>query len=193
MRISSAIAGFLVVGIAAAQDATVSDPVSGMKYPASVGTFTRIASGKSDSGALTATYRKNNSTFTITVSAFETSTVFAMLGMPKSRADMDKAYCLTGIDRESRANASDVAVKDEGDASLRRSGSSRSGYRKSYALTLASFLDSKNVAVHTDLYRFCMIDNRWTVQYRVDYLPGVEPAADVKMFMRDLEWTIGKP
>jgi hypothetical protein len=165
------------------------DPASGMTYPVSVGAFQRIEVGRNDEGAVVAVYRKGAEDLTVTVSVFKTSTVFVLLGMPKDRKEIDKAYCMDTIHRVANEGAEDVVQTNDSDATLKYGWSSKDGFKRSYSLK-RDFLDRKKVALHSDIYRFCNIDKVWTVQYRVDYPAGSDPSKDVKAFMKDLDWTI---
>ena len=188
-----AFATFVCVGLvlsaaaSSGQDTAATDPASGMVYPVTVAGFQRIAAEPGPDGALAAVYRKGTDNLTITVSAFKTSTMFAMVGLPKSREDVDKAYCMDGIHRVANQNASNVVQTADTTASLSHGRASRNGFVRSYNLTRADFAGSKNVALHTDIYRFCFIQSAWTVQYRVDYLATMQP--DVKAFMKEFDWT----
>lgn len=175
------------------QDTTATDPASGMIYPTSVGAYQRISVERGPDGALAAVYRKGSDNLTIAVSVFKTSTTFVMLGMPKSREDMNKAYCMDGIQRVANQNAGNVVQTAETNATLRRGSNSRDGFVRSYNLTRSEFVGTKNATLHTDIYRFCFIQDVWTIQYRVDFLPGMEPTNDVKAFMKEFDWSlIGK-
>jgi len=169
---STVFTAFLLAGTAVAQDTApagdYTDPASGMIYPAAVGTFQRLETGHGHDNGVQAVYRKGAEDLTVTVNVFETSMIAIFLDMPKSRKDMDKGYCMDGIHRVAKDGAQNVVQTDDSDASLKRGWSSKDGFKRSYTLT-RDFLDKKQVALHTDIYRFCFIGNRWTVEYRVDF------------------------
>jgi hypothetical protein len=78
----------------------------------------------------------------------------------------------------------------DGATTLTQGSVAHTGHQASYNVTNATFLGRTQVAAHSDVYLFCYIGGKWTVEYRIAYPADYDASIPIANFMRDLTWTI---
>jgi hypothetical protein len=57
-------------------------------------------------------------------------------------------------------------------------------------VTNKKFAGRENVLLRSDVYAFCHVGGKWTVEYRIDYPFDYDAGLQIAAFMRNLIWTI---
>ena len=191
-------------GAALAQSVNVLRPsgtyiqaASGMAFPESVGDFVRVSviRYRSDGTDESAGYNRFEPAHEIvgTVYVFPSPPLIS-IGSPQNVIDGARAHlCDTqfrGIQKEVTTAHPDAELLNEQETSLLENGTTFTGHRATYGLTLANFMGRRQ-KTHSDAYLFCYVGGKWSVEYRFDYPDEYDPGTIISNFMHDLVWTIG--
>jgi len=167
---------------------------TGMIYLATVGDFRRVGitiSGKDE----VARYERNvpMSEIVVSVHVYK-GPGLTLVGSPPPAIVLEalhRGICFGNADASMKALAPDATGSTPAETSLRRGMFTSHGrYKAAYSLTMPTFFARSQVAVESDLYRFCFLGvKNLSVEYRFDYPRGVDAGRDIAGFMHDLDWS----
>jgi len=170
---------------------------TGMRYPESVGDFQRatIIRYKEDGTDESAGYNRvvPLKEIVATVYVFP-SFRLRSFGSPRDVIEDARNHLCTdqfhAIENEVTSAHPDAVLLRDGATSLAQGAMKHEGYIAAYRLTNPRFAGRTNVASHSDVYVFCYVGGKWTVEYRIDYPLEYDANPEIADFMRDLVWTI---
>ena len=177
--------------------ATYTQAASGMRYPAMIRDYKRVAVTRYNEDGTDESVGYNRVTPGTEISAtiyVYPSPAVSGAGAPELVAAERARKCgqqfqaalgeLTIVHR-------DAVLISDGDVVLRQAGARYAGHKTvhKYAAPF-DFFGRAHAPLMSETYMFCFVGGFWTVEYRIDYPRDYDAHADIAAFMHDLRWTI---
>lgn len=194
----------LLIPLSAARAMTELNPegpykqaATGMIFPVSIGDFRRINIIRYDEDGTDESAGYNReipmSEISATVYLFPSPGLSSFGSSQNIIDDTRSRLCVQqfqAIQREVSGAHPDAKLISEGTARLVQGADIHIGYQAFYTLTNPLFFDRRDVASRSDVYVFCFVGGKWTVEYRIDYPQDYDASKEIADFMRELVWTI---
>ncbi len=172
------------------------EPATGMSYPEAIGDFARVNVIKyaPDGTDESVGYSDEtpSSEIVMTVYFFRSPPLHSF-GSPQSVINSARAHLcdeqFRGVENEVMAAHPDARLLGEETISLDQLGTSFSGRKADYEMTISDFF-GRSQTTHSEAHLLCYAGGEWSVEYRIDYPVGYDASAKISAFMRDFQWSI---